>query len=226
MFQHRLDLKKIEEKLRETQRRFDEINTHLTMRRDGMPDSVVERMMEGYCYVDALLVNRTDILRLGELHHLLELNHLVLCGSDAARRREFANHLKQTEEHFYDRQIGDVGGLIEWYDRHKSKPVRKRAAGFYVRALSRPQLFIEGNHRTGALMMSYILGREGKPPFVLTPENAEAYFNPSTLARDAHKASIDELVKIPKLKRYFANFLKETEDPELVCIPQSLAVAS
>jgi hypothetical protein len=48
----------------------------------------------------------------------------------------------------------------------------KRAAGVYVRTLSEPELFIEGNHRSGALVMSYILAREGYPPFVLTAENA------------------------------------------------------
>jgi hypothetical protein len=29
--------------------------------------------------------------------------------------------------------------------------------------------------------MSYILAREGRPPFVLTAENARAYLDPSTL---------------------------------------------
>ena len=222
MFKHVLDLQKIEQKLRDTQRQFDRINAQLTMRRDGMPDSVIEHMMEGYGYVDKLLRENVDILRMGQFHHLLELNHLVLCGSSKARRAEFRNHLERTEAHFYDREYGDIGGLVEWYQRHAGKPVRKRAAGVYVRVLSRPQLFIEGNHRTGALIMSYILGGEGKPPFVLTPENAEAYLNPSTLVRDSHKYSLDELIKIPKLKRYFAEFLKENEDEDLIAKPESV----
>ncbi len=222
MFKHSLDLARIEQKLRDTQRQFDRINAVLTMHREGMPDSVVEHMLEGYAYVNALLREGTDILKLGQFHHLLELNHLVLCGSSREARSEFSNHIQRTEEHFYDREEGDIGGLVDWYQRAKGKTVRKRAAGVYVRVLSRPQLFIEGNHRTGALIMSYILGREGLPPFVLTPENAEAYFNPSTLVRDAHKYSMDELVKIPKLKRYFAKFLEETEDDSLVVKTKSL----
>lgn len=222
MFKHVLDLEKIEERLRETQRQFALINARLTMQRDGMSDSIVEHMMEGYSYVDQLLRDNTDILRIGQFHHLLELNHRVLCGSSREARAEFRNHIERTEAHFYDRELGDIGGLVDWYERHKGKPVRKRAAGVYVRVLSRPQLYIEGNHRTGALIMSYILGREGKPPFVLTPENAEAYFNPSTLVRDAHKYSFDELIKIPKLKRYFAEFLKENEDESLISKPETL----
>ncbi|TCT40347.1 hypothetical protein [Martelella mediterranea] len=225
MFKHSLDLKKIEAKLRDTQRQFDRINAMLTMRRDGMPDTVIEHMMEGYAYINGLLNDGVDLLHIGEFHHLLELNHLVLCGSDPKARAEFSNHILRTEEHFYDRHYGDIGGLVDWYNRHLKKPVRKRAAGIYVRVLSRPQLFIEGNHRTGALIMSYILCREGKPPFVLTPENAEAYFNPSTLVRDSHKYSMDELIKIPKLSRYFANFLKENEDDGLVAKSEELEQA-
>jgi hypothetical protein len=44
----------------------------------------------------------------------------------------------------------------------------RRAAEVYIYILSEPQLFIAGNHRTGALVLSYILAREGRPPFVLT----------------------------------------------------------
>lgn len=222
MFKHCLDLEKIEARLRETQREFDRINALLTMRRDGMPDAIIEQMLDGYAYVNRLLINGTEIMKLGEFHHLLELNHLVLCGSSSERRAEFRNHIERTEAHFYDREAGDIGGLVDWYQRHTSKPVRKLAAGVYVRVLSRPQLFIEGNHRTGALIMSYLLGLQGKPPFVLTPENAEAYFNPSTLVRDSHKYSLDELIKIPKLARYFANFLQENEDDSLLVKTKSL----
>ena len=96
MFKHSLDLARIEARLRETQRDFDKINAVLTMHRDGMPDSVVEHMLEGYAYVNDLLQQGTDILKLGEFHHLLELNHLVLCGSSRERRKEFSNHLIRT----------------------------------------------------------------------------------------------------------------------------------
>ena len=73
-------------------------------------------------------------------------------------------------------------------------------------------MFIEGDHRTGALVLSYILAREGRPPFVLTAENAKAYLDPSTLITETRKHSLDALFKIPKIKRYFAKFLKEQSD--------------
>jgi Fic family protein len=45
--------------------------------------------------------------------------------------------------------------------------------------LSEPQVFIEGNDRTGALVMSYILAKAGQPPFVLSFANAKPYFESS-----------------------------------------------
>jgi hypothetical protein len=90
--------------------------------------------------------------------------------------------------------------------------VWRRAAGVYIYILSEPQLFIEGNHRTGALVFSYILAREGRPPFVLTAENTKAYLDPSTLITETRKHSLVALFRIPKIKRYFAKFLKEQSD--------------
>jgi hypothetical protein len=39
---------------------------------------------------------------------------------------------------------------MEWYALHDSESVWKRASGVYIRVLSEPQLFLEGNHRSGA----------------------------------------------------------------------------
>ena len=39
--------------------------------------------------------------------------------------------------------------------------------------------------------MSYILARDGHPPFVLTVDNAKAYFDPSTLITKKKKEEPD-----------------------------------
>ena len=62
---------------------------------------------------------------------------------------------------FYEEREGGIQDLVEWYAGHRGESAWDRAAGVYVRILSKPQLFIEGNHRTGALLMSYILLRDG-----------------------------------------------------------------
>ena len=83
-----------------------------------------------------------------------------------------------------------------------------RAAGVYIRILSEPQLFIEGNHRTGALIMSYLLAREGHAPFVLTEDNAREYLDPSSVFKKSKKHTLVMRFKMPGLTRAFADYLE------------------
>jgi hypothetical protein len=84
----------------------------------------------------------------------------------------------------------------------------RHALAVFIAILSEPELFIKGNHRTGALAVNYILARDGCPPFVLSVENAQAYLDPSSLITSTRKHRFD-LMRVRKLKRYFAKFLKE-----------------
>lgn len=216
MFQHRLNLGGIERALRDVQRAFPDINERLNAKRDPMSDRIVENMLAGYAFVDRLLAERIDVLKMGQLSHLLELDHIVLCGVDPEERRHSHRHMAATERHFYETENGGVRDLVEWLERHPERSPWRRAAGAYVRILSEPQLFIEGNHRVGALIMSYLLARDGAPPFVLTPVNAEAYFRPSTLIRVTRKDSFSALWKLRKLVKEFAAFLERVSDPSLL----------
>lgn len=208
----RLNLQKIEAALRRLQTEFPRINRDLKSRRDTLSDRIVENMLAGYAKVDAILDAEKPIFKLGNLEEILELNHTVLCGSDLAKRGEYAEHIRSTEEHFYNDEGGSIRRLVDWYGDHRDRKAWKRAANVYIRVLSRPQLFLEGNHRTGALMMSLILAADGKPPFVLTAETAKAFFDPSTLAKQTHKYSFTALWQMPKLGKYFAKFLEEQSD--------------
>jgi hypothetical protein len=96
-----------------------------------------------------------------------------------------------------------------------------------VRIPSEPQLYIEGNHRTGALIMSYIPVNAGRPPLVLTVDNAKAYFDPSTLIKDTKKGSFGMLFKIPKIKKRFADLLKDqTDQAHLTDSPGSVPLSN
>jgi hypothetical protein len=95
---------------------------------------------------------------------------------------------------------------------HKCDDPWEKASGVYIRVLSEPQLFIEGNHRTGALIMSYLLVRSGRPPFVLKVDNAKGYFNPSTLIRMTRKHTVTAYWRLPRMKKTFAEFLREHVD--------------
>lgn len=216
MYDHRLHLPRIEQALRDVQKVFPDINARLQSKRETMSDQIVAHMLDGYAFIDGLLAERVDILQMGRLKMILEINHIVLCGADPTERHHAHRHIKAAEERFYDDEAGGIRDLMGWYEQHRSTSVWHRAAGAYVRVLSEQQLFVEGNHRSGALLMSYILAREGKPPFVLTAENAEAYFKPSTLIRVTPKSVLTSLWRMPRLIAQFSRFLEQTNDPSLL----------
>ena len=214
-----LDLEAIEATLRDLQSHFGEINKLLKSRRDAIDDGLIANMMTGYELVDSLVTRQLDLFAMGNLKLFLEMNAVVLCGRDEQGRRQAASHLAATEQRFYEQEDGGIRDIVEWHILHRAKSPWERAAGVYVRMLSEPELFIEGNHRTGALVMSYILAREGRPPFVLTTANARAYLDPSTLITETRKHSLVAVFRLPKIKRYFAKFLKEHGDRKYLIAP-------
>ena len=185
---------------------------------------MVDHLMSGYVFIDSLIEHKVDLLAFGQLRLLLELNALVLCGQDEQVRLEAVGHLKATDKHFFDNVDGGIRDVIEWHALHAHESAWLRAAGVYIRMLAEPELFIEGNHRTGALVMSYLLAREGRPPFVLTVENAKGYFDPSTLITKTKKGSFGMMYRMPGIKKDFAAFLKDqTDDAFLATKPQQIA---
>jgi hypothetical protein len=202
----------IEAALRDLQAHFPEINKLLKSRRDAIEGSLIANMMAGYELVDSLLAQDLDLFAMGHLKLLLEINATVLWGRDEQERAPAARHLAATEKRFYEQEGGGIRDIVEWYTLHQTESPWRRAAGVYVHMLSEPELFIEGNHRTGALVVSYILAREGRPPFVLTAASAKAYLDPSTLVTETRKHSLVAAYRLRKLKRYFAKFLKEHAD--------------
>jgi hypothetical protein len=172
-------------------------------------------MMAGYGFVDGLLVQGVDLLAMGNLKLLLELNALVPFGCVADAKSGAAQQIAATERRFYDQEGGGIRVVVEWHNLHRAHSPWRRAAGVYIAILSEPQLFVEGNHRTGALVMSYILARAGCPPFVLTTENARAFLDPSTLVTETRKRSLVALFRLPKITRYFAEFLKKASRPQI-----------
>lgn len=180
--------------------------------RDPLDDRVVDNLLAGYAYVDGLVAADVDPFILGHLKHLLELNVLVLCGSSVERRAAYARHLEASERRFYGDEVTGVRNVVEWVADHADAPPADRAAGAYARILSWPQLFIEGNHRTGVLAMSCVLLREGRPPFVLTPENAAAYFEISAGLREIALQNPATRFRLSALSGRLAALLAEDAD--------------
>jgi hypothetical protein len=204
-----LDLSAIRRSLSEVQTRFAQLNESFDEPRDAFSDEVLENVLAGYALIDEYVSRGVDLFDLQQVNLMLEVNAIVLCGSDPSKRQEFAEHLAATEKHFFNNEEGGIKDLFEWYAAHRNESAWKRAAGAYVRILSKPQLFIEGNHRSGSLIASYLLLREGFSPFVLSVDNAERFFNPSSVIRNSAKHGVKALFELPKIKKKYAAFLEE-----------------
>jgi hypothetical protein len=150
MVKRRLHLGRIENELRDLQRYFPAINAMLKCRRDDFTDTVRQNMIAAYEFLDALVKDDVDLFSEG-LGGLLQLNYLVLLGRgyDAG---EFSRHITATRQQFFDNFRRYVKPIRRWYRRHELENPYKVAAQVYVGVLSQPQLYQEGNHRTGSLI--------------------------------------------------------------------------
>ena len=208
----RFDIAEILHSLEQTQLLFDEIDQSLDACRGSMPDESVQNMIEGYRFVDELLGQGIDLFAMGNSSLLLEINALVLCGTDPGDRENFRLHLDRTQQKFYDDQEGGVGSLMEWFAFHHNDNLWRRLAGLYIQITSQPQLFIEGNHRSAILIVSYLLGREGYPPFVLTPSNAKELLDQSKSIGELKRHGFSTLLQTPRLCAQLASTLKSGLD--------------
>ena len=204
-----IDLQSVEASLREVQLKFPMINRALGFTREWMEDEVVDNLMSGYALVSQLLEANVELFAMGNSAHLLELNTCVLCGTDEQKRREYGKHILATNRYFYDRTDGGIHDLMEWHALHRHETVWQRAAGIFMRIVSEPQVFIEGNDRTATLVMSYILAKERLPPFVLGMSNAKPYFEISALIKNTPRNSLGSLFLLPRLKSRMVGLLKD-----------------
>lgn len=213
---YHLLIPKIKESLDEVEEHFEEIDNKLDELKIGRKDTPFDRFLKdnmvcGYEYVDYLLDEGLDLFDKEGLSKMLELNHRVHYGLDHKLRYEYNSAIKATREGFYKK----ITALTKWYSKHKKKKDHplKIASEIYVGVLGQPQLFVEGNHRTGSLIASWILVRNGYPPFVLSYENAISYFKPSAeIKKFAEKSTWRSRRKLPKYNKSFREFLEKYID--------------
>jgi hypothetical protein len=201
----RLHVKRIADELRDVQSHFPEINAALHLRRDDFTDAVRQNMVTAYEFLDAIVRDELDFFSDEGLEALLQLNHLVLLGK-GYDSRDFSRHIMLTRRQFFDNFRKYVKPVRRWYRKHHMDNPYKIAAQVYIGVLSQPQLFQEGNHRTGSLIASGILLQHDCPPFVLTRQNAVAYFNPSSEIKFTDKRTVRGKLRLPKYRRYFREF--------------------
>lgn len=210
---HFLNLHAIEAALHAVQRDLASINLFLTAEEADFSDIETANMLAGFALVDHYLAQGIELFSLGHSHEILELNKVILFGDDAnLRKQRHPLQLKAAEKHFYEKTGGGIGDMIEYYQRLTTKNPWERAAAIFVRMQAHPQLFIEGNHRTGTLLVSFILARAGLPPFVLQPSYADRFFNPFSRLGSIKKRSLAMFFNGGKLRSHYAQLFKSASD--------------
>ena len=215
----RLDLTNVEKSLMRVEESWQSIDVELNKRRIGgklaFTGILRGRMMTAYEYLGSMLEKEVAPFSEQSMSAMVELNNLVHYGRDMSLRQEYAEAIRTNLEQYNDRIIR----IAEWYKLHmiirpRPQPI-KTAAEVYVAVLSSrlayehhpwedgmvsSQLFNEGNHRTGSMISSWISMYFGHPPFVLSPENAIDYFQPS------HDIKMSKKYQLPKYRRQFKEF--------------------
>ena len=214
------NLNTVEQSLLDVQKNWEKIDDELDRkkigRRDAPFDTVIRtRMMAAYTHLDTLLRRGIAPFSIDGISEILELDNLVLYGTDFGLRLMYNQAIVANSEKFHN----NIEPIEKWYRKHmKGEPhPLKVAAEVYVAILGHPQLFIEGNHRVGSLVSSWISMYHGRPPFVLSPQNAAAYFEPSAqIKKFADKSTWRGRQRLPKYRKCFKEFWEKYIDPKYV----------
>jgi len=201
----------IEKSLDSFRRSFHTLNKKLSIFRDEFDKELASNIVEAYSFLNHLLKRKIDLFSPAGRHSLLELNHLVLCGSNASKRSEYYQHVLETRKKFNNTIIP----IKQWVIGHKNMPdPYTLASGYYCRSLSQPQLFIEGNHRTANIVLNYLLLSRGEPPLILSDTNAFDYLEISGDIKFSFKRNFIEKLRLliglqNKFKYYLRGYVSE-----------------
>ena len=219
-----LDLVAVERSLRALQGALPHVNRRLPNAQARLADASVGALLAGYAELDRLSRRRIDLFARGQSSRVLALNRLVLYGEPKPSARVHARALDDAERHFYESRAGGIGDLVDWYERHRTLSPTRLAAGLYARMHFAPQLFVEGNHRTGALLASHVLMRAARPPLVVTPECAPEWFALTPELQRLHRHGPTALFQGRRLQRLLAALIRRQCDPRhLRCPPRDTA---
>ncbi|MGD0646248.1 MAG: hypothetical protein ABSA75_15255 [Candidatus Bathyarchaeia archaeon] len=207
---------KVEQSLIRVEKNWKKIDDELDLRKIGRKDTpfnadIRAKMMNAYELLDNLLRNGIEPFSKESLEEICELNNLVHYGLDSRLRQEYVKAIVANSKKYYK----NIDPIINWYENHMKKEPHplKVAAEVYVAILGHPQLFIEGNHRTGSIISSWINMYYGYPPFVLSLKNAIPYFGPSAdIKKFANKSTWRGRSRLPKYRKSFKDFWEKYID--------------
>ena len=212
----RLNLEKVEQSLTSVEKNWEKIDAELDSRKIGRKDTpfnadIKAKMMSAYGFLDVLLSEGIEPFSKDSLDDLCELNNLVHYGLDTRLRQEYKKPIEANAKKYYR----NIDPIISWYENHMKREPHplKVASEVYVAILGYPQLFIEGNHRTGSVISSWINMYYGYPPFILNVKNAIPYFGPSAdIKKFADKSTWRGRSRLPKYRKSFKEFWEKYID--------------
>jgi len=223
----RLNLDSIYRSLATVEDHWDDINNELDRLKIGRKDEflpvVRDNVFLAYIYLDNLLKRGVPPLNEDTLIELLEINEIIHYGADLELRHEYASAIGATVDQFFGQQAtpGRVTPIYNWFKKHTAQDdkVTKLAAEVCMSIVGSPQLFIEGNHRSGNIIANWICAYYGQPIFVLSAENAIAYFAPASEIKHFDKRSAWRGLKLPKYQRQFREFWEKHISQEHLLAP-------
>lgn len=208
---YRPNLKEIEKSYSEVLEKWSDIDDLLDTQRVGRKDTpfdtlLMDNMLSAWDYLDHFIKNRDyDLLSAVGGPDMLEINHRIHYGLNYQQREEYKKAMAATTDKF-SRQVVP----LRTYYKKKIKnntSIYEIASEIYIAILGMPQLYIEGNHRSGSVIASWINLAYRKPPFILTVENALAFFEPAQEIKKFNKKSMwRSMTKLPKHKKEFKKF--------------------
>lgn len=216
-----MDLKEIEAAYRGVYKHWQQIDDELDRLGIGRKDTpfttdIMDHMLLAWEYLDHFMKKKPHSLFSNKGGpDLLEINHLVHYGLDWELRHEYRKALEATTEKFSTQIVP----IRKYYKKHRETGTSpsKIAAEIYISILGMPQLFVEGNHRSGSVIASWINLVHGLPPFVLDVDNAIAYFSPAQEIKKFNKRSVwRSMTKLPKYKKSFRQFWEKYCDMKYV----------
>lgn len=208
---YRPNLKKIESSYATVLANWDTIDDLLDLNKVGRKDTpfdklLMDNLLSAWEYIDFFIRKKDYSLLSNEGGaDMLEINHRVHYGLDYTLRQEYQKAINATTEKFSKQVLP----IRKYYKKNRAKNTStdKIAAEIYVSILGQPQLYIEGNHRSGSIVASWINLAHGRAPFVLTVENALSFFKPAMEIKKFNKRSRwRSLTKLPKYKSDFKDF--------------------
>lgn len=204
----RFDLRAIASALHGLRTHMDRVNRELDNHHPSLNRDSVNQIVQAYSMVDHYLAAGLPLLSLGQSREVLAINHCVLFGQENVGSLDFHKALKASERHFYGVAGSGIGDMVDWYSRRREQPVWQLAAGVYLQTVGPPQLFLEGNHRTGVILANYVLGRANQAPLVIDHSLAPAWFEMTEAIRSRRRTLLEPRFWLRSLNGELAEFIQ------------------